>query len=254
MFNTNHVGDHIFNLKFFFNIAPILKQESIHINYYFKPTNFVKELVRYTNPDVVTLVPTTAFHTIPQPAHNLWMGHSKNGMIFESFFDVYFREYYKCILSILQLDKHNISCDIYQPEEYLLDVYNGLDDKYKNLDILILNNLPQSGQFNYDKTQMDDLCLFLHSLFNVAVSTYINDDIKCTEKDNLTIQDIGAIATHCKYVVGVHSGPMVGCYNSLAKAHVMKWFQLHHRKMIHIETNCVDTSNLEIVKTFFSQI
>ena len=60
-YNKFHYGDHILNLKFFYNISNILKDNNILINYYYD-VNYIKnidELKRYVNSDlnVVTLLP-----------------------------------------------------------------------------------------------------------------------------------------------------------------------------------------------------
>jgi len=253
-YNRYHIGDQLFNLKFFFNIASILKQESIHINYYFKTGLPVCEFEKYTDPATVTLIPVDNFSTLPASAVELWMGNSRNG-VRHWHFDRYYNEHYTYIVSILglNLDKYKINCSMYQPEPYLLDIYNTLDDKYKGLDILILNSVPQSAQFHYDKSEFDNLCSFLSSKFNVAVSTYVSDDIKCTQSDGLSIQDIGAISTHCKYIVAVLSGPCTSCYNSYTKDNVKKWFILHNH-VCHYEIDHVNTINLNDVRSFFNTL
>lgn len=260
-YNSYHLGDQLFNLKFFFNIHDHLEKESITINYYYPLNTDHKELERYTKSNVVTLIPihSNQFDTIPNPKYSLWMGDTKNGENYDNIFDKYYMEYYKEILKILKLDNIKICCSLYQPEDYLIDIYNNLNikhcDKYKDIDILILNNLPCSAQFNYNKREFDDLCCYLNNTFKVAVCSYVNDSIPCTMLDNLTIQDIGAISTRSKYIIAVFSGPLTGCFNSLSKMYVKKWFFLHRfEKMIPSEIDCVHSSNLSIARKYFEDI
>ena len=140
-YNQFNIGDQLFNLKFFFNISSILKQENIQINYYFLQRIPISELEKYTDAETVKLIPVQQIETVTRDATELWMAHNKNGVHFTTF-DTYFLEYYKSIVAILGLEKYNICCSLYQPEDYLLTLYDRLCDKYKNLDILILNNKP----------------------------------------------------------------------------------------------------------------
>jgi hypothetical protein len=231
-FNTFHYGDNILNLKFFFNISPILKKRGIKINYYFDDKyNKREELERFVDKDVVTL---DSLDKKPGDAVGLWMGHSiLNGEFsnvpgslayFE--FDTYYRAFYQIIVGKLGLKEENIDVSLYQPEPYLQDIYNSLDEKFKDLDILIINAEPQSLQYKYDKAKMDRMCLRLKEKYKVAVTTCVDDSIPCTMKDNLMLKDIGAISTHAKNIISIHTGPLAACYNSTTKGNVKKWLVL----------------------------
>jgi hypothetical protein len=53
------------------------------------------------------------------------------------------------------------------------------------------------------------------------------------------LQDIGAICSHAKYVIAVHSGPIVPCYNEAAKNNVKKWIILVKRDYRFKDVNAV---------------
>jgi hypothetical protein len=57
--------------------------------------------------------------------------------------------------------------------------------------------------------------------------------------DKLMLQDIGAISTHAKYIIAVHSGPIVPCYNELAKNNVKKWIVLVNQDYRMKDVNAV---------------
>ena len=249
LYNQYHYGDHLLNLKFFYNISDVLKNKKIKIRYYYN-RNYIKkpeELKRYVNPETVDLIPMdrpppnateitmdgihegpnhrTGIHNIPVDINILD-------------FDIFYPEFYKRILKIISLPDANIDVSLFQNEPYLITAYDKLDPKYKNVDILIINAEPQSGQFTYDKKKMDDTCKRLNTKYNIVTTTPVDDTIKCTMKDGLMLQDIGAISTHAKYIISVHSGPIVPCYNLLAKNNVKRWIILVNQeyKMKEVDT------------------
>jgi hypothetical protein len=216
-------GDNILNLKFFYNISHILKEKNIKINYYYESRHITSldELERYVNKDVVHL---DNIAKKPNDSIQLWMGNDINSIHYSAF-DKYYDAFYKNILNVLGLN--NIDTSLFQKEDYLLDIYNKLDPKFKNVDILIVNAEPQSGQFIYDKNAMDTLCKNLALKYKVVTTTKVNDStIPCTIEDGLKIQDIGAISTHANYVIAVFSGPITSMFNTHTKNHVKKWFIL----------------------------
>ena len=241
-----HYGDNIINLKFFYNISRILKENNIMINYYYDNNQIknVNELERYVDKDTLTL---RFISEVPSDSVDLWMGTDING-INHGDFDVYFKEFYMRILKTLHLEDKGIDVSLYQNEEYLLNIYNNLDNKYKNLDILVLNSQPQSGQFVYNKDTMDAMCKTLSTKYKIATSTCVDDSISCTMRDNLTIQDIGAISTHAKYIVAVYSGPLIACFNKSTKEHVKKWVFLTHAPIKHVEIDYALSANVEGVE------
>ncbi len=251
-YNEYHYGDNILNLKFLNNISPYLEKEDIIIYYYYNNSYItnVYELTNYIHTDRIKL---DILINKPHNSINLWMEHFKylNNISYNNF-DIYFNLYYKNILSLLKLEKYEIDTSIYQQENYLTDKYNKLDNKYKDIDILILNSVPFSKQYNYNKSDWDNMCIFLNTRYNIVTTSYVNDSIKCTYSDNLSIQEIGAISTHCKYIIGVHSGPMTGCYNITTKNNVIQWFIFeNNNNIIHNDIDVINNSTIESVLTFF---
>ena len=245
-YNKYHYGDHILNLKFLFNISNKIKEKGIKIKYIYDPEYLknVDELERYVNPETLEL--ETFKGQNPQSGTELWMGNAIEGRQNKCnnnncIFDNYYREFYTMILSKLGIDPAGIDVSLYQDEPYLQDIYNKLDPKFKDLDILIINATPHSGQFNYDKKKMDAMCSHLAKKFKIAVTTPLDEDksVVCTMTENLKLQDIGAISTHTKYIVGVHSGPLMACYTAATKANVKKWIIFNDWGVNHSEINNV---------------
>lgn len=219
-YNEFHYGDNILNLKFFYNISKILKEKNIQIHYYYS-YDYIKnkeELERYVDPAVVIL------HDISEKPENtiqLWMGNTIEN-ITHADFDKYFRLFYKNILKYLGLQDLPIDTSLYQKEDYLLDIYARLNSKFHDVHVLILNNPPASGQFDFNQEKIDALADRLSKQFKVVVLKPVND-IPSTSTDGLKLQDIGAISTHVKYIIGMNSGPLIPCFNSYTKESVKKW-------------------------------
>lgn len=226
-YNKYHYGDTILDLKFFYNLSAKLKEKGIAITYmydqgYIKNTS---ELERYVDPKVVTLKPIPSEG--PGDAIELWMGYPIQGLsLTNTSIETYYDLFYKKILEHLGLDPANINTSLYQDEPYLTKIYEKLDPKFKDIDILIINAEPQSGQFVYDKAKMDDMCKRLSKTHRIVTTTPVDGSINSTMRDGLALQDIGAISTRAKYIIAVHSGPIVPCYNILAKNSVKRWIIL----------------------------
>jgi len=224
-YNRFHYGDNILNLKFLYNISKELKNDNIKINYYYEPLYIknIDELQRYVDNDVLTL---DILSNKPNDAIELWMNNPINNTSYMNDFNIYYDLFYKNILNILGLNNLNINTSLYQKEDYLQDIYNNINKKFHNLDILFINAEPKSGQFNYDNLKMNAVCIKLADKYNIATTSPVNSSIKCTFSDGLKIQDIGAISTHVKYIIAVNSGPICACFTEATKQSVKKWIIL----------------------------
>ena len=244
-YNLYHYGDNILNLKFLRNLPLIEKQIIIHYYYNQHYIKNARELEEYVVPGIV-LHDASA---IPSHSIHLWMGNNEIAPGFHyDMFDVYYENFYKYILTTLRLS--TIQPSLYHDDPRLLERYHTLPDKYKEIDILIINAPPASGQFTYKKEEWDELCKYLHTKFKIATAQHVSDDIACTMRDSMTIHDIAAISTHAKYIIAAHSGPIAGCYNSYTKQSVKKWFVFHNTTE-HRQLDVVDKCTLYQVTMFF---
>ena len=248
-YNRFHYGDNILNLKFLFNISKILKDKNILIHYYYD-NNYCKkieELQRYVDPAVVILHQLTYR---PTYAIELWVANEIDGVT-EKDFDNYIKLFYNKILKHLHLDNLNIDISLYQNEPYLDEKYNKLDSKFKDIDILIINSTPQSGQFKYNKEIFDAMCVRLSKKYKVVTTEPITDIIPSTLRDKLAMQDIGAISTRVKYVIGVHTGPVIPTLNKMTRDNIKKWILFasngitHTEPKINVIPNAEEANNIE---------
>lgn len=250
-YNRKHYGDNLLNLKFLYNLSSILQKQGIKVFYYYNAeyNKNTRELERYVNKETVTL---KRLGQRPEGSIELHMGNRIGDLSHVRNFDKYYDEFYKRIVSLMNI-QIAVPTSLYQPEPYLQTLYERMDPKFQNLDILILNSEPQSDQFTYNKRAMEAMCVFLHTKFKVATTTPVDDTIPCTWTEGLTIQDIGAISTHATYIVAVQSGPLVGCYNSTTKEYVKQWFILADAirySQIPVHNNVT----LETILVFFQKL
>jgi hypothetical protein len=239
-YNRYHLGDNILNLKFLYNISSVLKEKKIKVKYLYNPNEISRtdELERYIDPAAVEL--RAIENNIPSPgAIELWMGNPIVGLPNMWDLDLYFPKHYAMILDKLGLADSGIDTSLYQKEPYLEDIYKKLDPKYKDLEILIINAEPKSFQVVYHKALFEQMCIRLAKKYKVAVTSPIEgeDSIPCTFKDKLMLQDIAAISTHAKYIVGIHSGPVTACFTDATKKSVKKWVLFADNGTIHSQTN-----------------
>lgn len=248
-----HYGDNIVNLKFLYAISKKLKENNIMIHYYYdsNQNKNAVEFQRYVDADTLTL---RLISETPPESIELWMGMEIDGVGHVDF-DVYFPKFYTRILTALNLQDQGIDVSLYQKEDYLLDIYSRLDDKYKELDVLILNSQPHSGQFaTYNVETMNAMCKRLATKYKIATSSPVDDSIPCTFTDGLAIQDIGAISTHAKAIVAVFSGPITACFNQYTKAHVKKWILLLSHPIKFTEINITLVDNVDAVDTVLGEL
>jgi hypothetical protein len=219
-YNEYHIGDNIFNLKYFLYVSNILKARGDTIFYYYNtgwPYNKEEILRSYIDPSVVIL---KSLQLKPSDAIQLWQGKSLDGV---TYFDseAYFEKFYRKILNFLHIDDPSISTNMWLPEPFLIPVYERLDRKFKDIDILILNNVGKSGQYN-NNAELNHLAVYLSAHFNIVTSEKVNESIKSA--DALTLQEIGAMSTHATYIISTLSGPQIPCFNAQTRDYVKKWF------------------------------
>ncbi len=206
-----HLGDNIFFGNYLTNIADELRAKGMHINYYVVPDN-IEKVKDFFPSDVCTLHP---LDKRPESAHNDWLGTSIGQTHIFTPRDIDFVEFLKDHYNIAIGVKYNLPTmqNFLHSNKKILDRYDSLDPACKNIDILILNSIPQSGQYNYNKEEWDKFCKYLSNKYNVITSEKV-EGVKCTRDYNLSLYDIGALSTHVKYIVGVNSGPFAGCLNT----------------------------------------
>jgi hypothetical protein len=126
-------------------------------------------------------------------------------------------------------------------DEDLIYRYDNLHDKYKNIDILIINSEPLSGQYIYNIDNWNRGIKILNEKYKIVTTKKVNENILCTRDDNLKIKDIAAISTKVKVVIAINTGPLIGLFNKFTLMHVKKFYIFDNRVYL-------DYPNFEIKK------
>lgn len=248
----HHLGDNILNLKYFLYLSDILKARGDTVYYYYStewPYNKEEILRAYIDPSVVILKP---YMEHPPGAVELWQGRPI-GKTVHTETELYFEKFYRRILDHLHIDDPTITTNIWLPEPFLIPVYERLDSKFKDIDILMLNNVGKSGQYN-NNAPLNALAIYLAAHFNVVTSEKVNESIKSA--DALTLQEIGAMSTHASYIISSCSGPQIPCFNKQTRDNVKKWFFI--TSGIHFQFLSIDylhtANNTSPIKSYFDTL
>ena len=104
---------------------------------------------------------------------------------------------------------------VYKDTELLkrcVDINVRTNEYYNNIDFLINNATPNSGQFDYDLLEFNHFITKLSKKYNV-VTTQKVESIKCTRDYDLTAKDIAAISLNIKNFIAIESGIIASLYN-----------------------------------------
>jgi hypothetical protein len=94
----------------------------------------------------------------------------------------------------------------------LLLRYNNLENKYKHVDILIINSYALSGQYHMNKNEWDNFIIKIRKEFVIATTQKVNEDIIDLTKMN--VKNIAAVALNAKYIIAINTGPSIPLYNT----------------------------------------
>lgn len=249
-YNKCRFGDNLMNLRFFKANYRLLKDNNIRIFYYFEPGyNNRQELEKYIDSDITTL---KTVYEMPSGSIELWMAHAIDGVSlhdFEKYYILFYNEIYK------HLNLPNTTDTMWLDESYLIDRYNELDTKYKDVDILFVNVKATGNRF-YPYDELDEITRQLSKTYKVVTLRKIADDIPSTLEAGLTLFDIGAIATHAKHIISIITGPLHTTYNSQTKESVKHWTMIHTYESDYtfytIDCTFINTNNLEPIKKYYN--
>ena len=240
--NEHHLGDNVFNLIFFNNIKDYLENNNIFINYYCE-SKYFEQLQEFIQIDKIIL---RKIENKPIKSLQLWIDtpifnfqfktflspHSKNPYFKNIrnnhvFYNIFYKTFFNMVLNKinfpLQLNK------FYYEDSDLLTRYDNLNEKYKNIGILILNSQPLSEQYNYNKGEWDNYICELNKRYNIVTTTKVNNEVKCTTDDNLTIKTIAAISTKVPIIIAVNSGVVPGLLNIYTLTNVKRFYTFDSR-------------------------
>ena len=233
LYNEYHLGDNVFNMLLFKIITDYLERENYYIYFYCQP-QYISQISEFITSNNVIIKDISEK---PTNAIQLWQNnkffkytcdYEYTSIINKGETRVDYNKFYKTFFNIV-LHKLQIPIKMekfyYKDKDDLSNRYKNLirkyNNKYKKIDILILNSQPLSGQYNYNKSQWDNHITILNYKYNVVTTTKV-ENIKCTMDDNLTIKDIAAISNHVQVIIAVNSGVVPACLNKTTLKKIKK--------------------------------
>jgi len=218
--NHYHLGDCVYSIIYLKNIYNYIETHNITI-YFYCLNEYLDQVQDFNNSKNVIIQSTD---NIPKNVHiyDLWIGshtyeynwwNSFNSSEYKSY-DTFFCKYYNQISQILGIPVI-IEKFIYYDND-LIDRCKSINslhnNYYANIDFLINNGYPRSGQLDYDVNQWNEFIIELSKKTNV-VTTQKVPGIKCTRDFDLKVKDIAAISLEAKNIIAIESGVISGFYN-----------------------------------------
>ena len=194
-----HLGDNIINFIFFYKIKDYIELNNIIIHYYCL-NQYHKNLNDFNCSDNIKIL------GYENKGHLLWQGGNTP--------DQHYIEDKLVGMFNIFLNSHNIAISVNEFEYEdtdLLKRFNELEEKYKNIDILIINSSPLSGQYNYNKHEWDHFILKLSEKYTIATTEKVSDNILSLE--TVSVKNIAAIALNVKKIIAINTGPSIPLYN-----------------------------------------
>jgi hypothetical protein len=236
LYNPYHLGDNIFNFILFYNLKPYLEIHNIFINYYCKP-EYINQISEFNCSHHITI--KNIDEGKPENAIELWQNNEYIDFTFEKIHiqakqnnskRVNYNLYYKYFFNKF-LNKINIPLSLshlcYKDHDLKVR-YKRLSPKYKRLDLLVINSVPFSGQYNYNKEIWDGMVKIYNNNYKMVTTTKV-EGVDCTMDDNLTIKDIAAISTKTKVIICINSGVVPGLLNVYTLNRVKKVYTFDDR-------------------------
>jgi hypothetical protein len=217
LYNEYHLGDHIFNFILFNHIKEYIEKNNIFIEYHFEKQyhHQASEFNLSKNVSVLEYIPgdDNGFNLwigAPEFEENWWHNKEKYSGL-DTFYVLFFNEFLQKQNLPISFEKLEYKdSDIQKRYEDIDLKYNG---KYSNLDFLIINSTPRSGQYVKDDTKWNDFISKMNSKYNIVTSEKV-DGVKCTCDDKLTVKDIQYISAHSKKIIVISSGVIPALFNT----------------------------------------
>lgn len=221
IFNKYHLGDQVFNILFFNKISGYLKKRGLKVEYYMERV-YIKQVREFVKDEEVILL--HGLDKKPEWALEAWINNREIVKNFELQtkigFDSYYIYFFQRLCEKMGLDYvvMDLKCNDLDFEKR----WNRMilqKPEIQELDILIINSEPLSGQYRVDRVSWNLFISYLHHKYKI-ITTLKVQGISCTMDENWTIKDIASISTKVKYIISINTGPFVGCYNEETLNHI----------------------------------
>jgi hypothetical protein len=233
--NEFHLGDSVFNIIL---ISNIIKKYLIDNNikiYYYCQGIYIDQLKEFNNCKNVIILP---INEKPKNSLQLWINNKtinftmdkvyteviKRGMK-RLFYDIYYCKFFNKFFDLFNLRLKLVKF-YYKDRDLIIrykNIMNNFDEKYKNIDILVINSQPFSEQYKYNKLEWDKYIIELNKKYKIITTTKV-DGVNCTMDDKFTIKDIAALSINAPVIIAVNSGVVPGLLNKYTLNNVKQFY------------------------------
>jgi len=231
--NTAHLGDNLFSMVAFYHIKDFIEANDIYINYFCRVaynkvthndnTEYHNQLSEFKCSDNILIHDLQFVYNNGTPCLNAWIGdttkkfhlYNSRHLKFNEFLAVFFTQIFEMCQIPVKIDR------FYYEDRDLLHRYENLSDSYKNIDILIVNSKPLSGQYELNDDIWNEYIKKLDTKYNIVTTRKV-DGVKCTVDEKFTVKNIAAISTNIKVLIAVNTGVVVGLYNKYMLSNIKK--------------------------------
>lgn len=238
--NAWHLGDCIYSSIMLKKIQNYIEENDIVV-YFYCEDEYIWQVRDFNNSANIIV---ESIRELPPgvDVHDLWMGCTDyeynwfSAITKEDFisYNSYFCDLYNEILRKLEIPVV-INSFTYSDTD-LVDRCKRINEqtngKYLDIDFLINNGAPRSGQLNYDINEWDNFITKLGEKYNVVTTQKVNN-IKCTRDDNLPVKDIAAISLNAKNIIAIESGVTSGLYNTYVTEDPSKTVYTLSKEYVH---------------------
>jgi hypothetical protein len=224
VFNDKHLGDCILSTHFLRNVCD--KNPDIDFNFYFDKK--YRKKIEMQAGDMLGRINMDRLKNKPNDAINLWFasrklpqgGRVKRRWASNERYDMF----------------HDVICEEWEIENPIpgkhctvIDLPAILDPVDVECDFLFLNSKSRSGYYQYEKRLMREKAREWNERFKVVTAEPTVDNIPSARELDLSLIEIGHLATKAKYVVAVDTGTIHNCFNKWALENVEQWWILSNR-------------------------
>lgn len=223
-YNQYHLGDNIFSYILFYNIKDYIEKNDIIISYFAKP-EYHSQLKEF-NPSKNIILNDY----YEEKGFNLWIGNREifrnchneyNNIPYYIKFNIFLTNFFNDCLNVFNI-QYQLQTFKYTDEDILYR-YEKLSEKYKNIDILIINSYPCSGQYNYNVNEWNSYIYELNQKYNIVTTLKVNG-VNCTLDEGLSIKDIAGLSTKVKVIIAINTGVVVPLLNTYTLSNLKKFY------------------------------
>jgi len=220
IWSDQHLGDNIFNCILFYNIKNYIEENNITIHYYFYKEYYEQVSEFNCSENIHLLEYKEGDEKSKDLGIRLWIANTNFNINFYNRgenpnYDIlyvnFFNEFLQKVNIPITLSKLE-----YEDTELLTrydNIHLKYNSKYSNLDFLICNSTPRSGQYEKKEEDWNKLIHKLNKTYKIVTTEKV-EGVHCTCDDKLSIKDIAAISTKTKKIIIVNSGVIVGLFNT----------------------------------------